>query len=147
MRKVPEVCPVRFWQNLRYNMNMNSYSFNWRAFFLGVALWAAGTIVIRVAGQHALSANRSFETVVLYLLSFLLMGLLVRRILRSLSVRKEQWPAAVTLLVFPTLLLDPFSCLFFRAMFPNIDPGAAGVFGGWMLIFCAGAVAGVWIKR
>jgi hypothetical protein len=128
-------------------MNMNSSSYYRRVLFLGVALWAAGTIVIRVAGQHFVRANRNVETVVLYLLSFLLMGLLVRRIFRKLNLQKEQWPAAVSLLVFPTLLLDPFSCVFFRAIFPNIDPGAAGVFGGWMLIFCAGAVAAVWVRR
>jgi predicted neutral ceramidase superfamily lipid hydrolase len=128
-------------------MNMNSHSFYSHVFFLGLALWAAGTIAIRVAGQHIIGANRSLYTMVIYFLSFLLMSLLVRRILRRLSLPQEHWPAAVTLLVFPTLLLDPFSCVFFRAMFPNIDPGAAGVFGGWMLMFCAGAVAGVWIKR
>jgi hypothetical protein len=49
--------------------------------------------------------------------------------------------------MLPTLLLDPFSCAFFHTVFPNLDPGAAGAFGGWMLIFCAGAVAGVWVKR
>jgi hypothetical protein len=48
--------------------------------------------------------------------------------------------------MLPTLLLDPFSCAFFTVIFPNVEPGAAGVLGGWMLIFCAGAVVGVWLK-
>jgi hypothetical protein len=49
-------------------------------------------------------------------------------------------------LILPTLILDPFSCAFFTTMFPNLDPGAAGAFGGWVLISCGGGVAGVWRK-
>src|SRR6202041_955000 len=69
----------------------------------------------------------------------------VPRIFRRLGVEKNSWPAAATLLMLPTLILDPFSCAFFSTVFPNVEPGAAGVFGGWMLIFCAGAVLGVWL--
>ncbi len=45
----------------------------------------------------------------------------------------------------PTLLLDPFSSAFFPAVFPNMAPEVAGVFGGWMLWCCAGALVGVMI--
>jgi hypothetical protein len=74
------------------------------------------------------------------------MAFLVPRICRRLGVESDLWPKAATLLILPTLLLDPFSCVFFTAMFPNLDPGAAGAFGGWMLICCGGGVAGVWRK-
>jgi hypothetical protein len=125
-------------------MNMSSYSLK-RAFLLGVLLWLVGTIAIRLAGHRLLHAHEPWQTVILYLLSFVLMGLLVRRIFRGLQ--QDLRPAATTLLMLPTLILDPFSCAFFPVVFPNVDPAAAGVFGGWMLIFCAGAVAGVWVKR
>ena len=108
-------------------------------------LWLLGTIAIRLLGHRLLHANQPLQTVILYVLSFVLMGLLVRRIFRR--IERNVWPAATTLLMLPTLVLDPFSCAFFPLMFPNVDPAAAGVFGGWMLIFCAGAVAGVWVKR
>jgi hypothetical protein len=72
------------------------------------------------------------------------MAFLVPRICRRLGFQKDQWPRAATLLILPTLVLDPFSCAFFSSMFPNLDPAAAGAFGGWMLICCGGGIAGVW---
>lgn len=124
-------------------MNMNSYSIR-RVLLLGILLWLVGTIAIRLIGQRVLHANQSLQTVILYLFSFVLMALLVRRIFRRLE--RDAWPTATTLLMLPTLILDPFSCAFFPVIFPNVDPAAAGIFGGWMLMFCAGAVAGVWVK-
>jgi len=47
----------------------------------------------------------------------------------------------------PTLCLDAFSATFFPAVFPNIAPGAAGVFGGWMLACCAGGLIGATLGR
>ena len=49
--------------------------------------------------------------------------------------------------MLPTLILDPFSCAFFPSVFPNMDPAAAGIFGGLMLICCGGAVACLSVKR
>jgi hypothetical protein len=83
---------------------------------------------------------------ILYLVSFVAMGLLIPRICRRLGLEKDSRLKGATLLILPTLILDPFSCAFFATVFPNLDPGAAGVFGGWILICCAGAVAGVWVK-
>lgn len=131
-------------QEFLYIMNMSSYSLR-SIFLFGVLLWLAGTIAIRLLGHRLLHTNQPLKTVILYLLSFVLMALLIPRIFRRLE--KDLWPAAATLLMLPTLILDPFSCLFFPVVFPNVDPAAAGLFGGWMLIFCAGAVAGVWLKR
>jgi hypothetical protein len=63
------------------------------------------------------------------------------------GLEKDAWFAAVTLLMLPTLVLDPLSCVFFPRFFPGADASAAGIFGGWMLSFCGGAVAGVWVRR
>ena len=112
----------------------------------GLVLWGVGTIGIRLAGQHMLHAQSTAGTVTLYVCSFVLMGLLARRIFRGVGLDKESWPRAATLLALPTLILDSFSSAFFASVFPNVDPAAAGVFGGWMLICCAGAVAGAWVK-
>jgi hypothetical protein len=79
-------------------------------------------------------------------MSFVLMALLVPRICRRLGFQRDLWPKAATLLILPTLVLDPFSCAFFTTMFPNLDPASAGAFGGWMLICCGGGIVGVWRK-
>jgi hypothetical protein len=119
---------------------------NYRIFRIGIMLWIVGTVAIRLGGRGLLHANRPVTTLILYLASFALMALLVPRIFRRLGLQKDSWPGAATLLMLPTLILDPFSCAFFPIIFPKVEPGAAGVFGGWILIFCAGAVSGVWLK-
>ena len=118
----------------------------YRVLCIGVLLWLVGTAAIRLAGQRLLHSGRPYATLILYLISFALMALLGPRIFRRVGVQKDSWPAAATLLMLPTLILDPFSCIFFTTIFSNVEPGAAGVFGGWMLICCAGVVAGVWFK-
>jgi hypothetical protein len=118
-----------------------------RALLAGLLLWIAGTIGIRLGGRRLLVPDQMPRTLLLYLASFVLMALLIPRICRRLGLRREAWFQAATLLILPTLVLDSFSCAFFPAVFPNIDPAAAGVFGGWMLICCGGAVTGVWLKQ
>jgi hypothetical protein len=113
---------------------------------LGIAMWLAGTIAIRLAGQYLLQPSHTPRTVLLYSLSFVLMALVVRGICRSLKLAGDASFKAVAVLMLPTLILDPFSSAFFSSVFPNVDPAAAGVFGGWMLICCAGAVAGAFAR-
>jgi len=117
-----------------------------RALFLGFIIWAAATLLLRVAGQFILRPSRWPATVVLYLVSFALMAWLARRICRGLHVPPEQWSAAAISLALPTLVLDPFSTAFFPVVFPNLAPQLAGVFGGWMLSCCAGALVGATIR-
>src|SRR5579864_2897120 len=120
-------------------MNMDSSSTMTSALLAGLLLWAVGTIGLRLRGQRLLAPGQTTGTLLLYLVSFVLMALLIPRICRRLGLQREAWFQAATLLILPTLILDPFSCAFFSAVFPNIDPAAAGVFGGWMLICCGGA--------
>jgi hypothetical protein len=47
------------------------------------------------------------------------------------------------MLVLPTLLLDTFASAFFPYVYPNLLVAAAGLFGGWMLWCCGGALLGV----
>ena len=97
---------------------------------------------LRFAGQFLLRPRAWPATVMLFVLSFLLMAWLARRLCRRFHVPPKQWPAGAIWLALPTLLLDPFSSAFFPMIFPNLAPELAGVFGGWMLICCAGALLG-----
>ncbi|HEY6251095.1 MAG TPA: DUF5367 family protein [Candidatus Angelobacter sp.] len=83
----------------------------------------------------------------LFALSFAFMALLARRLCRGAHLSREDWPRGAISLVLPTLLLDPFSSAFFPKVFPNMAAGMAGVFGGWMLVCCAGALAGVIVDK
>ncbi|HKO54949.1 MAG TPA: DUF5367 family protein [Thermoanaerobaculia bacterium] len=112
-----------------------------RVFLIGLVFWIAGTVVIRLAGELLLR-----HVIVLYLISFVAMALVARLVFRLCKIPRDDWPKAVTLLALPTLVLDAFTAAYFASVFPNIEAGAAGAFGGWMLICCGGAVAGSWLK-
>lgn len=113
----------------------------------GLGLWAIGTLVIRLSGPGILRVGAPGRAAVLYGLSFLLMVLVVPRICAGLGVERGRWFEPAALLILPTLLLDPWACVFFGRVYPNLNPASVGLFGGWMLIFCAGAVAGVWWRQ
>jgi len=75
------------------------------------------------------------------------MAWVVRRLCRRFRLPQEQWLAGAVSVALPTLMLDPFSSAFFPVVFPNMASQVAGVFGGWMLWCCAGALLGVAIRR
>jgi len=109
----------------------------------GFAIWTGATLLLRLTGQRILLPGHWTKTLILFAISFPLMAWITRRLCRKFAVARHQWPAGAISLALPTLLLDPFSSAFFPAVFPNIAPEMAGVFGGWMLWCCAGALAGV----
>jgi len=112
-------------------------------FLYGLGIWIAATIALRAAGQHLLHPGDRTGMLILFAVSFPLMAWLVRRLCGRFLVRPEQWPAGAVSVLLPTLLLDPFSSAFFPVVFPNMAQEMAGVFGGWMLWCCAGALVGV----
>jgi hypothetical protein len=111
-------------------------------FLYGMGIWAVATFVLRLAGQHLLHAGDWKGPILLFAVSFPLMALLTRRICQRFQLPREQWLEGAVSLALPTLLLDPFSSALFPLVFPNRDPHVAGVFGGWMLWCCAGAMVG-----
>jgi hypothetical protein len=113
---------------------------NSRLFVYGLAIWIVATVALRLGGQYLLYPSGWKSTVVLFIVSFVLMALLVRRLCDRLP--REQWLRGALSVALPTLVLDPFSSAFFPAVFPNMAPVMAGVFGGWMLCCCAGAFVG-----
>ena len=120
---------------------------NLRLFLYGLGIWLGATIALRLAGQHLLRPGDWTGTLILFAISFPLMAWLVRRLCRRFQLRPEQWLGGAVSVLLPTLLLDPFSSAFFPVVFPNMAPQVAGVFGGWMLWCCAGALVGVTIGR
>jgi hypothetical protein len=119
---------------------------NLRLFLYGLGIWIAATIALRVAGQRLLRPGDWTGMLILFAVSFPLMAWLVRRLCGRIQLRPEQWPAGAVSVLLPTLLLDPFSSAFFPVVFPNMAREVAGVFGGWMLWCCAGALIGVTIR-
>jgi Family of unknown function (DUF5367) len=124
-------------------MSSSSYSF----LAAGLGIWLIGTLGLRFGGQFLLKPGHTESTGLLFLISFPLMALLVRRICKTSGITRDLWPASGIFLVAPTLLLDPFSTLHFATVFPNMAPDTAPLFGAWMLWCCGGGLAGAVLKR
>jgi uncharacterized protein DUF5367 len=117
-----------------------------RLFLYGLGIWIGASVVLRLGGQHILHPGDWKGTLALFAISFPLMAWLVRRLCRRFQPSREQWPGGAVSIALPTLLLDPFSSAFFPLVFPNMAPEVAGVFGGWMLWCCAGALVGATVR-
>jgi len=126
-------------------MNMNSSSYKLSA--TGFVVWLIGTLGLRLGGQFLLKPGHRESIGLVFLISLPLMALLVRRICQRSGIARDLWPAAGISIVAPTLLLDPFSTLFFASVFPNMPSDAAPLFAAWMLWCCAGGLAGAVLKR
>jgi hypothetical protein len=113
----------------------------------GLGIWIGATALLRVAGQYVLRPGGGGRTFILFAASFPLIAWLVRRLCMKFQLRRDEWLAGAVSVLLPTLLLDPFTSAFFPIVFPNIAPEMAGVFGGWMLCCCAGALIGVTIPE
>jgi hypothetical protein len=113
-----------------------------RLMIAGMAIWMGATIALRLEGQHLLRPGDWMGTAILFVVSFSLMAVLVRRLFKQFGLSLEWWLVGAFSIALPTLLLDPFSSAFFPVVFPNMSRDVAGVFGGWMLWCCAGAFVG-----
>jgi uncharacterized protein DUF5367 len=114
---------------------------------LGFIFWLAATLALRAVGQRVLPDGRWLNVVILYAISFVAMASVVRIACIRARLVSQDWPVAAVSLLLPTLLLDPFSSAFFPVVFPNMAPERAGVFGGWMIICCAGGLLGGLVRR
>jgi hypothetical protein len=115
--------------------------------WIGIAVWLAGTLVLRVAGAALLPGRSLAAWSALYVGSAIAMAVFSRTLCAWARIPPAAQPSAVSALILPTLLLDAFSSLFYSHVFPNLDPASAGAFGGWMLVCCAGAVLGVRVRQ
>ena len=115
---------------------------HWRLFITGLWIWLGATLALRFGGHYLLRPGGWRMVIVLFAVSFAAMALLARNLCRGAHLAREDWPRGAISLALPTLLLDSFSSAFFPVVFPNMAAGLAGVFGGWMLVCCAGALTG-----
>ena len=113
-----------------------------RILIVGFVIWLAATTILRIGGQYLLHPESPLAIAILMTASFPLMAVIARRICADAKMPREQWPAAAIFLVLPSLVFDTFSAAFFATVYPNITPAAAGLFGGWILCCCGGALAG-----
>jgi Family of unknown function (DUF5367) len=117
-----------------------------RLIIYGLGIWFAASLALRFVGQGILHPGNTPRMLILFAISFPAMAWVARHLCRTFHLPPEQWPSGAISIALPTLLLDPFSSAFFPSVFPNIAPEAAGLFGGWMLWCCAGALIGATVR-
>jgi hypothetical protein len=110
-----------------------------RFLLLGFGVWLGATLLLRLSPMSLLRPDKTATILFLYAVSFGLVFLLVRRLVRRQGDPTHRYRAGIALLL-PTLVLDAFASAFFPTVYPNFSASAAGVFGGWMLICCGGGL-------
>jgi len=111
-----------------------------RIVLIGLAIWLAATVALRLWGQHLFDPDRMASFILLLGCSIPLMAWLPRRIFARQSIPPSEWAAAAIALAAPGMLLDTLSTVSFSVVFPNIRPDAAALFGAWLLLCNATAL-------
>jgi hypothetical protein len=111
-----------------------------RVIVVGLAIWLAATVALRLGGQHVLNPDNIPSVVRLFVVSAALMAWLPRLIFSRQRIPREAWGTAVIALAAPGMLLDSVSTFSFSTIFPNIRPDAAALFGAWLLVCNAAAM-------
>ena len=108
---------------------------------IGIGVWAAATIALRLAGAFVFA-----HPLPLFAVSFFAMVALALVVLPRADAGTRA--RAAIALATPGMLLDAVSASAFNSGFPNIRADAAGLFGGWLL-FCNAVVlvAAVAVRR
>ena len=92
---------------------------------VGFVIWAAATLALRLAGQYVMRYPLVLLSVSVPLMIYVAIAVV--------GQAQDRARAAIAL-VAPGMLLDTVSAIWFARVFPNIDPSAAGLFGGWLLL-------------
>lgn len=110
-----------------------------RAMGLGFVLWLVNAAIFRFAGQSFFLPDVAppfalFGVVIVIAVSFTFLGVKVLG-----AARGDECEAAVAL-AFPSLLLNAVLTHEFAMIFPNLDAGLDGVYGGLAMTYAAAMV-------
>jgi hypothetical protein len=107
-----------------------------RFVWIGLAVWLAATLAVRLAGGRVFRPGNPAGLVLLFGATALVIAVFLFRLVRALPSPESGLRAAV-LIVLPGLLLDTGSVLWFRSVFPNL-PDSAGMPFAALLLWCYG---------
>ncbi|MCY3572782.1 MAG: DUF5367 family protein [Chloroflexi bacterium] len=107
-----------------------------RRFFIGVGfgVWLLATLAVRAAGQVFFLHDNLPVLAGLWLLGGISMIGLALWLFSRQGLQRAQRFEAAALLVLPGMALDALAVQFFAGIFPNMNEGAAGSFGAWLLL-------------
>lgn len=109
----------------------------------GFILWLCGALIFRVTGQFFLNPADQFLLILIFIATIPLIAVATYPVYESKKICFSERPLAAILIALPGMLLDIFSVLFFRSVFPNLLPAAITYFSvtllwGYSLILLTG---------
>lgn len=118
-----------------------------RFFWIGLAVWLAATLAIRLAGGRLFGTGQPARLALLFGVTALVVALLIVALVKDLPTPAAGLRAAA-LVVLPGLLLDTGSVLWFHSVFPSL-PDSAGMPFAALLLWCYGIalLAGLWPRK
>lgn len=99
----------------------------------GVALWAAGTVGLRLAGHHLFAPDRPGAVATVFIGAAVAFALLTRAAFDRQGLDTATRRTASLAIVLLPMLLDVLSVLAAAWLFPNIDPAMHGPLAAWLL--------------
>ncbi len=101
---------------------------------IGVAIWAAGTAALRLAGHHLFAPDRPLTVAVTFAASAVAFALLTRFAFDREGLDDAQRRTASLALVLLPMLLDVPSVLAAGVLFPNLDPAIHATLGAYLML-------------
>lgn len=110
-----------------------------RGMAIGFVLWVLNAAIFRFAGQHFFLPQAAPSYLLFVLVSLLGAGIVFVLLKVMREAPGDEGEAAVTL-AFPSLLLNALLTHEFAMVFPNLDAGLDGVYGGLAMVYAAAMV-------
>lgn len=102
-------------------------------FWYGLGLWGAGTLLLRLAGQHLFDPDSPPRLAVAFALAVPVVIAATYPVFRRRVLPRDRWLAASVAIILANAGLDALAMIFFDEVFPNLEPGALGWVGAWLL--------------
>ncbi|EMA01249.1 DUF5367 family protein [Haloferax denitrificans] len=114
---------------------------------VGLAIALVAGLVFRVVGQLVLVPSRPLATAAVFALTVPAMWALAVGVFRWRGLSGGARREAAVLLVVPGMLVDAVSTALFSVVYPNMGLGAAGLFGGLLLLAYATVLVAGFVGR
>jgi hypothetical protein len=110
-----------------------------RAMGLGFVLWLANAALFRFAGQYFFQPSVA-PPYLLFAIVIAVGAAMTFMCLRALGAARGDEGEAAVAVAFPSLLLNAVLTHEFAMIFPNLDAGLDGVYGGLAMLYAASMV-------
>ena len=113
----------------RFSGNMSLAGFTaW-----GVVVAVVSTVGLRLFGQHVFITGDSTQSMLLFAITVPLIASVTLPVYRMARIGPTVASRAAICIALPGILFDSFAVRSFHSVYPNMPPGAAALYGSWVL--------------